>query len=38
MATSNDQFGEFLMTKLGNLVDHTVHFYLTKYTWRPPWV
>ena len=40
MATSNDQFGEFLMTKLGNLVDHTVHFYLAKDTIRlarAPW-
>jgi CubicO group peptidase (beta-lactamase class C family) len=34
LATINDQFGEFLMTKLGNFVDQTVHFYLTKYSWN----
>jgi len=31
--TINDQFGEFLMTKLGISVDQTVHFYLTKDTY-----
>jgi hypothetical protein len=31
----NDHFGEFDMTKLGNFVDQTVHFYLTIYNWKP---